>query len=171
MDVPGQIVELPEMLAVMPLDTVTVTLPVSAQLPLLTITEYVVLVVGVTVMEVEVEPVVQEYVVPPLAVSVVLPPVQIVVLGETAATIEELIFTITVSVAFPQEVTPVQTYVVVVAGVATGFEIFGLLNPVAGDHAYDVPPDAESVVLDEGQIVTSGLTEITPFNVTVTTTG
>lgn len=57
---PGQIVVFPEIEAVMPFDTVTVTAAVSAQLPLPTNTEYVVLMVGETVIAAFVEPVVQE---------------------------------------------------------------------------------------------------------------
>ena len=57
---PGQIVVFPEMAAVIPLETVTVTAAVSAQLPLPTKTEYVVVVVGVTLIAALVEPVVQE---------------------------------------------------------------------------------------------------------------
>ena len=67
--------------------------------------------------------------------SVVFPPAQIVVFPEILAMVDEFTVTMTVSVAFPQEVVAVQTYVVVDAGVATGFEILGLLNPVAGDQA------------------------------------
>mgnify|MGYP001571287187 CR=1 FL=1 len=51
---------LPEIEAVIPLATTTVAVAVSAQLPLPTNTEYVVFVVGDTVMEEFVEPVVQE---------------------------------------------------------------------------------------------------------------
>lgn len=102
---------------------------------------------------------------------VVFPPEQIVVLPAMLAVAPEVTVTTTVSVAFPHEVVAVTTYVVVVAGVATGLEIFGLLSPVAGDHAYEVPPEALSVVLAELQIVTLGPAEITPEVVTVTITG
>ena len=62
------------------------------------------------------------------------PPAQIVVLPAMLAVAPDVTVTTTVAVAFPHEVVAVTTYVVVDAGVATGFEIFGLLNPVAGDQ-------------------------------------
>jgi hypothetical protein len=133
-ELPGQIVVLPEMLAVIPFETITVTFAVSVQLPIPTTTEYVVLVVGETTMVEFVEPVFHEYVVPPLAVSVVKSPTQMVVLPEMLAVTVEVTVTTTVSVAWPQDVVAVTTYVVVEAGEATGLEIFGLLRPVAGVH-------------------------------------
>ena len=57
---PGQIVVFPEIDAVIPFETVTTVLAVSAQLPLPTKTEYVVLVVGETFIAAVVAPVVQE---------------------------------------------------------------------------------------------------------------
>jgi hypothetical protein len=45
-------------------------------------------------------------------------------------------FTVTITVAMPEQpaVTPVTVYTVVVAGLATGLAMFGLLKPVVGDH-------------------------------------
>ena len=36
----------------------------------------------------------------------------------------------------PSRVVIVNVYVVVTSGLATGFEMFGLLSPVEGDHEY-----------------------------------
>ena len=57
---PVQIFTGPVIVEFIPFESVTVVLAVSPQLPLLTNTEYVVLAVGVTVMEAVLEPVVQE---------------------------------------------------------------------------------------------------------------
>jgi hypothetical protein len=66
--------------------TVTVAETDLVQPPVpVTVTVYVVLTVGLTVIAAVVAPVFQEYVVPPLAVSVVLAPLQIVVVPAMAA--------------------------------------------------------------------------------------
>ena len=103
--------------------------------------------------------------------SVVFPPEQMVVLGEIVAVKDEFTVTITVSFAGPQGETTVTTYVVVETGVATGFEMFGLLRPVVGVHAYPVPPEAFSVVLPALQMVASGPADTTGEEVAVTITG
>ena len=84
---------------------------------------------------------------------------------------DEFTVTTTVSFAFPQEEATVTTYVVVETGFAIGFEIFGLFNPVVGDHAYPVPPEAVSVVFPPLQMVTSGPAETAGEEVTVTIIG
>ena len=79
--------------------TVTVMLAVSEQLPAETITEYVVVVTGETVMEEVVAVVFHEYVNPPDAVRTVDCPEQIVLLPETEATGGGATFTVTTAVA------------------------------------------------------------------------
>ena len=61
-------------------------------------------------------------------------PEQMVVFPEMDRVKDEFTVTITVSVAFPQIDVTVTTYVFVDTGVATGFEMFGLLSPAAGDQ-------------------------------------
>lgn len=107
---------------------------------------------------------------PPDAVRVEFSPAQMLVFPEITGVKEEFTFTITESVAGPQEVVTVTTYVVVEIGVATGFEILGLFNPVAGDQEYAVPPDASKVVLAPLQIVEFGETD-TEGVFAVTSTG
>ena len=68
---------------------------------------------------------------------------------------------VTESVAEPQP-DIVTVYVVVTVGLATGLAILGLLRPAAGDHEYDEPPEAESVVLLPAQIAVGALTETVP---------
>jgi hypothetical protein len=59
--------------------TVTVTVAVPVQPPVVAVTEYVVFPVGLIVIAVVVAPVLHKYVPPPLAVNVVLVPLQMVV--------------------------------------------------------------------------------------------
>ena len=68
--VPAQIVLLGPAVAAILDTTVTIAVAVSEQAPFDIITEYVVVVVGFTVMDVIVAPVFHEYVFPPLAESV-----------------------------------------------------------------------------------------------------
>jgi hypothetical protein len=77
--------------------TVTVMLVSSLQLPLVTITEYVVFVLGLITMDDVVAPVLHENPVPPEALSVAFCPEQIVVFPETLAVM--LVVTVTVATA------------------------------------------------------------------------
>jgi hypothetical protein len=75
---PLQMTDVPVMLAVGKELTVTTWLAVAEQLlEFVTVTVYVALAVGLTVMAAVVAPVLHEYVPPPAAVNVVLPPLQI----------------------------------------------------------------------------------------------
>ena len=81
--------------------------------------------------------------------------------------------TVTVTVVVPEHPpdVPVTVYVVVEAGLATGFEMFGLLSPVAGLQEYEVEaPLAVSVVLLPAQIVVVPDTVIVGIGFTVTVT-
>ena len=102
---------------------------------------------------------------------VVFPPAQMVVLPVMAGVRAATTSTTTVAVPGPQGVVTVTTYVVVETGLATGFEMAALLSPVAGDHEYEVPADAVSVVLPPVQMVVFGLAVTTGALVTVTNTG
>ena len=79
---------------------------------------------------------------PPDALSVVLPPQTIALFEPAFATGIVLTLTITASVAEHVPLLTVTVYVVVADGLATGFEIFVALKPVAGDHEYVPPPAA-----------------------------
>src|SRR4051812_13748358 len=69
-----------------------------------------------------------------------------------------LIITVTYAVsAQPVEAVPITVYVVGPVGVATGFEIVGLLNVAAGDHTYVLAPLTLSVVLLPAHIVVPAL--------------
>jgi hypothetical protein len=91
-------------------------------------------VLGETVIAVLEDPVDQEYVPPPEAVSVVFPPAQMLVFPVMLGVSEDCTVTTTVLEPGPQGVVAVTTYVVVLEGFATGFEILGLLRPVVGDQ-------------------------------------
>ena len=60
---------------------------------------------------------------------------------------------VTVAVDEHPAAVPDTVYVVVVAGVATGFAIEALLNPVTGNQVYEVAPPAEIGVEAPEQIV------------------
>ncbi len=90
----------------------------------------------------------------PLAFNVVLPPGQIVALGPafTEGGIPTVI--VIILTAVPQLFVTESVYVVVAVGLATGFEIFGLLKPVGGDHEKVPLPVAVVMVTDAaGQMV------------------
>ena len=99
-----------------------------------------------------------------------LPPKQIVA-GEPALAVG-VVFTViaTVAVAEHPLVVPVTVYVVVADGVAFGFAIEGLLNPVVGNHAYVVPPLAVNGVEVPEQIVAVPLADTDGIGLTVTVT-
>lgn len=66
-------------------------------------------------------------------------------------------------------VVPFTVYVIVAVGLATGFEIAGLLKLVAGVHAYEAAPLAVSVVLPPLQmVVLAGEIETVGVGFTVT---
>jgi hypothetical protein len=67
----------------------------------------------------------------------------------------ETTFTTTTSVFEHPDALTVTVYVVVDAGLATGFEIVVELKPAPGLQEYDVPPLADNVVEAPLQIVTS----------------
>lgn len=115
-----------------------------------TVTVYVVVDAGFTVIESFVEPVLQRKAVPPDATSVVEPPMQMD--GLTGVMLQMGVgFTITVTEQ--EEVHPlspsvtVTVYVVVTAGLTV---IVAVVAPVL--HRNDVPPDAVSVFEPPGQI-------------------
>jgi hypothetical protein len=115
----------------------------------------------------------QEYVVPPFAVNTTLPPGHVEgAEGVTETAKFGATFTTISSVpVHPFALVTVTIYVAVDAGVAKGFEIFALLNPVAGDHAYIVPPEACNCALPppKQSVVSEPALAITG-NKTVTTT-
>jgi len=78
--------------------------------------------------------------------------------------------TVTASVEEQEPFDAVTVYVVVDGGVQTGFAMFGLLNPVAGNQLYVVPPDALSVVEAPQVTVTSDPAFAVGEGVTVTIT-
>jgi hypothetical protein len=86
---------------------------------------------------------------------VVVLPLQIVLLNPTVMSGKGFTKTIIESIAVPQELVTARVYVVVIAGLATGFEMVGLLNPVIGVQAYVPFPDPFSVVLSPLHMVTS----------------
>ena len=86
--------------------------------------------------------------------SVVLLPEQIVTSGPALA-VRFPVVTTTASVDEQLPLDTVTVYVVVDAGVATGFAMFGLLNPAVGDQLYVDPPEALRVVLPPQAMVTS----------------
>ena len=69
-----------------------------------------------------------------MAVNVVLLPIQIEVVPVIFTTGIGVTLTVTTSVLEHPEVVPVTVYVVVEEGVAKGFGLVGLLNPVVGNH-------------------------------------
>lgn len=121
--------------------TVTVTTDVLVQPPpAVPTTVYVVVVVGLAtgfaiVELLNVAEGVQAYVVAPVAPNVVEEPLQMAELTLLAVTVIPPTVIVTTSVAVhPPASVPTTVYVVVVDGVATGFEIAGLSNVAAGDH-------------------------------------
>jgi hypothetical protein len=139
---------------------VTVTLAVLEQFPLETVTVYVVVVVGdaigletvVLLNPVEGD---QAYPDPPLAFNCVFPPLQMETGFPAFAVSEDCTVTVTWAVSVqPFAPVTVTVYVVVAVGDAVGLAPVVALKPVAGFHAYDVPPLAVKGVLFPVQIVT-----------------
>ena len=110
----------------------------------------------------------QLYVVPPLAFSAVLAPEQMVAVPLAVMPGIGFTVTVTVVVAVQLPVVPETVYVVVVAGLATGFAIEALLSPVAGNQLYVVAPFAVSVVLLPAQMVVVPVTVTVGVGTTVT---
>jgi len=152
-------------------------LVVSTHPPVLPITVYVVVVVGLAVglvQFVHVSPVegLQAYVVAPLAVRLTLLPLQIAgFAGVTDTTgIGVTVITRVVSLLHPLALVTDIVYVVVAAGVIVVTEQFVQFNPVPGDHAYVVPPEVVIVVKPPAQTLSLPeiVTLILPVTVTVT---
>jgi len=78
--------------------------------------------------------------------------------------------TVTTSVAEHPLLVTVTVYVVVTAGLATGFAIVVELNPAAGVQLYDVPPLAFNVADDPVQMLTSLPASAAGSGITVTVT-
>jgi hypothetical protein len=136
-------VELPKQTVVFPVIpavgnvelTVTITLLVAEQLfPFDTVTVYVVVVVGETVILAVVGPVFHRYVEPPDAVNTTDFPVHIFTFSPACA-LSVFTETVTELVAEqPLTSVPVTVYVVVLAGDAIGLESVVSFNPVEGLH-------------------------------------
>jgi hypothetical protein len=145
--------------------TVTVTLALSLHVPLLTKTEYVVVVAGLTLMEAFVEALLQVYALPPEAVKTVEFPGQTVSLPVIDAVKEAPTVTITLAVSVhPAALVPIIVYVSVDTGLAVTLLPEVLLNPVAGDQEYVFAPEATRFTLppehipgEGGVTVTEGL--------------
>lgn len=114
--VPEQMVVAPPMLGAGFGFTITCTLAVPVHVPLVTVTLYIVLAVGFTVIAAVVEPSLQLYVPPELDVKVVLLPVHIVLFPVMVGA--KLLLTVTCTVAVPVQPLSlaVTVYVVVLAG-------------------------------------------------------
>ena len=152
---PEQMAFIPEILAVTEL-IFTVNVAAFTQLfALVTVTVYPVCAVGLTKTLSLDEEVFQTYVPPPVATSVSELPRQMVLFPEIATTGSGFTTTSTESNAVPQEFVTATVYVVVDVGVATGFEIAGLLTVPTGVHAYVPFPLPFSVVFPPAQIVAS----------------
>jgi len=95
-----------------------------------------------------------KYVVPPDAINVVDEPLHIVTSLPALATGNGFTVTITLSVDDPHEFDTVTVNVIVVVGLAIGLLILVELNPLIGDHKYDVPPVAVNDVWSPLHIVT-----------------
>lgn len=155
--------------------TVTVTVVVSSQVPLVPTTVYVCVLVGDAVTVAPVVPLnpvagLHTYEPAPLAVIPTLLPAHTAGLaGETDMVISASTFTSAVAVLVHPLCVPVTVYVCVLVGEAATVAPVVPLNPVAGDHEYVVAPLAVSVVLPPVQMVLeSGVTVITGSGVTVT---
>ena len=92
----------------------------------------------------------------PVPLKVVLSPAHTETSNPALAVGKAFIPTLTASSMLPQEFVTVSVYVVAIVGFATGFEIVVLLNPVDGDHAKVPLPVPFKVVLEPGQMETSG---------------
>ena len=101
----------------------------------------------------------QVYDVAPEAIKDVLVPPQIVVFPVIAITGMAITETVTVCVLVHTPFEPVTVYVVVEDGLATGFEIFGLLKPVVGDQLYEDAPLAVNVTEPPAQILPPPVTD------------
>ena len=129
------------------------------------VTVYVVVEAGEAVTDepvVELNPVagLQVYELAPVAVSVVDCPAQMDA-GGTEMTGGGFTVTVTCAVAVHPFLVPVTVYVVVLVGVAVTLAPVVALNPVAGDHAYEIElPDAVRLTLCPWQIEVFGVTEI-----------
>jgi len=155
--------------------TVTTTASVEVQVPFATVTVYVVVDAGLATglaIAALLNPVLglHEYVVPPLAPNVVELPEQKLTSAPAFATGVGVTVTTTASVEEQVPFDAVTVYVIVVLGEATGFAMFVALNPVAGNHVYVVPPEADKFVLVPEQIAASAPAFAVGEGFTVTTT-
>lgn len=147
--------------------TVTVVVLVALHDPELPLTVYTVVLVGLTVTDVAVAPVLHVYVVAPETLSTAGLPAQTVAVFTLSVRLET---TVTVEVLFPlhDPLVPVTVYTVVTVGLAVTTDPVVALNPVPGLQLYDVaPPAVRLAFVPEHIVVELTLTVGVAFTVTV----